>query len=213
MTTKQAERLRKKIAIIRRALAAEKRRFGEYDDGRDLRYLPLALFIKLQDYAGGLRYTKWFQKTFPDDAGIPDFLLEWTIILFKNGKFKEAEQKAYQTFCSNTYLLDKFFGKTIVAIPKYESFHLEHAAFTDGLAYSCKQIPLRDFSAWLSQLMATEKFIRLSTKFLAVQKRINTETDQETWGYLMQWSYQLEHEMCRPKPKPGTVSSKQSYDC
>jgi hypothetical protein len=197
METKKAERLRKKIATIKRALAAEKRRFGEYDDGRDLRYLPLALFIKLQDYPGGLRYTKWFQKNFPGDMAVPDFLFEWTIILFKNGKLIEAEKKAYQAFCSNTYLFDKFFGKPIVPIKKYESFNLEHAAFTENLAYSSKQVPLRDFSAWLEQITTTEKFIRLSTKFIAVQKRMKTETDQETWGYLMKWSYQLEHEMCK----------------
>ena len=196
MTTKQAERLRKKIATIKRALAAEKRRFGEYDDGRDLRYQPAALFLKLQDYAGGLRYTKWFQKNFPDDMGMPDFLFEWTIILFKNGKLKEAEKKAYQTFCANTYLFDKFFGKRVVPINKYESFNLEHAAFTDNLAYCSKQAALQDFSAWLKQLMASDKFIRLSTKFIAVQKRLKVETDQETWGYLMKWSYQLEDEMC-----------------
>lgn len=205
MTTKQAERLRKKIATIRRALAAEKRRFGEYDDGRDLRYQPPALFIKLQDYAGALRYTKWFQKNFPDDTGMPYFLFEWTIILFKNGKLKEAETKAYQTFCSNTYLFDKFFGKAVVPINKYESFNLEHAAFTDGLVYSCNQPALRDFSSWLKQLMASEKFIRLSAKFISVQKRLKTETDQETWGYLMKWSYQLENEMCTGTQlqKPG----------
>lgn len=195
MTTKQAERLRKKIAAIKRALAAEKRRFGEYDDGRDLRYLPLALFIKLKDYEGGLRYTKWFQKNFPDDMGLPDFLFEWTIILFKNGKLKEAEKKAYQAFCSNTYLFDKFFGKQVVPINKYESFYLEHAAFTHHLVYSNKTPGLRDFSAWLKQITSTEKFIRLSTKFIAVQKRLKTETDQETWGYLLKWSYQLENEM------------------
>jgi hypothetical protein len=197
MTTKQTERLRKKIATIKRALAAEKRRFGEYDDGRDLRYQPPALFIKLQDYAGGLRYTKWFQKNFPDDMGMPDFLFEWTIILFKNGKLKEAEKKAYQAFCANTYLFDKFFGKPVVPINKYESFNLEHAAFTDNLAYSSKQSVLEDFSSWLKQVMTTEKFIRLSTKFMAVQKRLKIETDQETWGYLMKWSYQLENEMCK----------------
>jgi hypothetical protein len=197
MTTKQTERLKKKIATIRRALAAEKRRFGEYDDGRDLRYLPLALFIKLQDYTGGLRYCKWFQKNFPDDMGMPDFLFEWTIILFKNGKLKEAEKKAYQAFCSNTYLFDKFFGKPVVSINKYESFNLEHAAFTNNLAYSHKQVALRDFSAWLKQITAQEQFIRLSTKFIAVQKRLKTETDQETWGYLLKWSYQLENEMCK----------------
>ncbi len=82
MTPKQTERLRKKITAIRRTLAAEKRKFGCYDDGRGLRYLPTKYYIQLADYKGGLTYTRWFQKNFPDDCGFPDFLFEWTILLF-----------------------------------------------------------------------------------------------------------------------------------
>jgi hypothetical protein len=48
-------------------------------------------YVQLGDYAGGLRYTRWFDKNFPDDIGYPDFLFEWTIILFRNAKLKEAE--------------------------------------------------------------------------------------------------------------------------
>jgi hypothetical protein len=40
MTPKQIEILKKKIADIRRTLAAEKRKFGVYDDSGGLRYLP-----------------------------------------------------------------------------------------------------------------------------------------------------------------------------
>ena len=83
MTPKQIERVRSKIKQIRATFAAEKRKFGAYDDSRGLRYLPLEYYIKLQDYKGGLTYTRWFQKNFPDDIGFPDFLFEWTIILFK----------------------------------------------------------------------------------------------------------------------------------
>ena len=114
MTPKQTERLRKRIMAIRRTLAAEKRKFGCYDDGRGLRYLPTKYYIQLADYKGGLTYTRWFQKNFPDDCGFPDFLFEWTILLFKTGKHKDAEEKAFQTFCSNTYLFDHFFGKPVV---------------------------------------------------------------------------------------------------
>src|SRR5699024_10525078 len=101
MTPKQAERLQKKISDIRRALAAEKRKFGAYDDSRGLRYLPTRYYMQLGDYRGGLTYLRWFSKNFPDDGGFPDFLFEWTVILFKSGRLKEAAQKAFETFCAN----------------------------------------------------------------------------------------------------------------
>jgi hypothetical protein len=49
MTAKQIEKLKTKISDIRRILAAEKRKFGCYDDSRGLRYLPTGFFVKLAD--------------------------------------------------------------------------------------------------------------------------------------------------------------------
>src|SRR5438309_8813865 len=133
MTPKQIERLRTKISNIRQTLATEKRKFGCYDDSRGLRYLPTKYFIQLHDYKGGLTYLRWFSKNFPDDGGFPDFLFEWTIILFKCGKTKEAAKKAFETFCANTYLFDKFFGKPVMPIEKWEGSNLEVPGFADYL--------------------------------------------------------------------------------
>ena len=72
MTPKQSQRLIKKIADLKRALAAEKRKFGGYDDSRGLRYLPTRYYLQLADYKAGLAYTRWFAKAFPDDIGLPD---------------------------------------------------------------------------------------------------------------------------------------------
>jgi hypothetical protein len=94
MTPKQAERLRQKITDIRRVLAAEKRKFGCYDDSRGLRYSPLKYYVQLGDFKGGLTYLRWFHRNFPDDAGFPDFLFEWTLILFRNGRLQDATQTA-----------------------------------------------------------------------------------------------------------------------
>ncbi|MFA5259827.1 MAG: hypothetical protein WC450_01205, partial [Candidatus Omnitrophota bacterium] len=97
MTTTRIEKTRKKIEQIRKTLVAEKKKFGCFDDSRGLRYLPLELYIRIGDYSGGLTYCRWFDKNFPDDCGFPDFLFEWTIILFMNGKLKKAETKALKT--------------------------------------------------------------------------------------------------------------------
>ena len=171
MTQKQIDRIRKKIAAIKQTLAAEKRKYGCYDDGRGLRYLPTKYFIQLSDYSGGLTYTKWFDKTFPDDCGFPDFLFEWTIILFKTGETKEAEKKAFETFCSNTYLFDKFFGRPITPIRKRESSNWEIPLFVENFNYSSGQPGLEDFSEWLTSLISTKDFLDQSNKFIDIHKR------------------------------------------
>jgi hypothetical protein len=192
VTPKQIERLRAKISNIRRTLAAEKRKFGAYDDSRGLRYLPTKYFIHLGDYKGGLTYLKWFSKNFPDDSGFPDFLFEWTIILFKCGKQEEAAKKAFETFCANTYLFDKFFGRPIIPIDKWEGSNLAVAGFTDYLDYSSGQPELADFSEWLDNLIATEDFKNRCDKYVDIHKRLKTENDHETRHYLIMQARQLE---------------------
>ena len=63
MAPHQTDELKKKIADIKRILAAEKRKFDCYDDSLGLRYLPTRYFVQLGDYTGGLAYLNWFDKT------------------------------------------------------------------------------------------------------------------------------------------------------
>jgi hypothetical protein len=194
MTPKETDKYKKYIADVKRSLSAEKRKYGGYHDGRGMRYYPPKAYLKLQDFKGGLSYLKWFQKNFPDDSGFPDFLMEWTIILFMTGKLKDAEKKAFQTFCSNTYLFDKYFDRPIIRIDKYEFSNIDIAEYTKTFEYSSKQSELVDFSNWLTKYLLSENFIKLSSKFIDISKRIKKETDNESRGYLLRQLWQLEEE-------------------
>ena len=197
MTPKQEYRIKNKIKKVKAALSADKKRWGgQYHDGQGLRYYPPQLYIELNDFTGGLRYFNWFQKNFSDDSGYPDFLFEWTIILFKTSKLKDAEKKAFETFRSNTYLFDIFFGRQVTKIEKWEGSNLQTQDFADNrFCYNSKQDNLGDFSEWLDKFIATEKFILLSTKYLDIQKRLATENDTETRHYLIQHERQLVNEL------------------
>jgi hypothetical protein len=194
MTEKQKERVRLKIADIRATLANERRRYGGYDDSRGLRYLPPSYYIKIADYNGGLTYLRWFHKNFEDDVGFPDFLFEWTLILFKSGKLKDAEQKAFKTFCSNTYLFDKYFGKPIVPIEKQEYSNIDIPEFTEYFKYSSTQPELEDFSRWLDHFISSEKFRAIKQKYIDIHIRLKTERDKETRTYLILHANQLAKE-------------------
>lgn len=175
MTPKQIERIQSKIAKIKRALAADKRRWGCFDDSRGLRYLPPALYLKLQDYKGAMRYLNWFHKHFNDDAGFPVFLLEWTITLYKNGKLKEAEKMALKTFFSNIYLIDSFLGKTSLNVKISVSSHWRNSDIIDHLPYSHSDIGLRDFAEWLAQFATSDKFQQLAKEFVEIESQLETE--------------------------------------
>ncbi|WP_205508911.1 hypothetical protein [Longitalea arenae] len=191
MTPKQEERIRTKISNIRKALAAEKRRFGGYDDSRGLRYMPASYFIQLADYKGGLAYLRWFGRNFPDDGGFPDFLFEWTIILFQCGKTKEAGRKAFETFCANAYLFDKFFDRPVMPIDKWHSSNVDIPEFTDQLTYSAKQPELAAFSVWLNDLIETADFRNRCDQYIEIYKRLGTEDDREARRALLMEARQL----------------------
>jgi hypothetical protein len=196
MTPKQEERIKNKIKKVKAALAADKKRWGgQYHDGQGLRYYPPQLYIELNDFKGGLRYLNWFNKNFSDDSGYPDFLFEWTIVLFKTGRLKEAEKKAFETFMSNTYLFDVFFGRQVTNTEKWEGSNLQTQDFAENhLGYNSKLENLADFSEWLGKFIATEKYIFLSNKYLDIQKRLKTEQDREIRYYLIQQERQLGNE-------------------
>lgn len=192
MTPKQLERLRTKIKSIRTTLAAEKRKYGGFDDSRGQRYAPPGLYIQIEDYAGGLRYLQWFQENFPDDVGYPDFLFEWTLILFKAGKTPAAEKKALETFCANTYLFDKFFGLPIIPIAKQEWSNLCQPSFTDHFKYNNTHSGLADFAQWLAGVIAAERFQTFSSKYIDIYKKLKGENDQELRQQLIREARALE---------------------
>jgi len=191
MTPRQIASIKKKIADIKWVLAAEKRKYGGYDDSRGLRYLPVRYFIQLGDYSGGLTYLKWFDKNFPGDSGFPEFLFEWTIILFQCGKSKEAAQKAFQTFCSNPYLFDHFFGRPITPLDIEHSSNLSTADYAAPLLYTSNQPQFANFSAWLNELLSTDDFNYRSTQYIDINKKIEATSDVDMRHHLIQQAYLL----------------------
>ena len=192
MTEKQGARLQNTIKSIKATLAAEKKRFGGYDDSRGLRYLPPQYYLQLGDYKGGATYFKWFEQNFPDDGGWPDFLFEWTVVLFKIGKTKEAEKKAFATYCSNTYVFDKFFGHPMVPIKKYEGSNIQQPDYTRYFTYTAAQPQLADFADWLRAFLASERFITARDAWLRIAIQLKTEPVGPTRTALVVESRQIE---------------------
>ncbi|MCD4772134.1 MAG: hypothetical protein K8R41_01975 [Bacteroidales bacterium] len=192
MTPKQEERIRNKIARIRKELAADKKHWGGYHhDGKGLRYLPPEFFIKLKDYKGGLRYLRWFDRTFPNDCGHPIFLFEWTVILFMTGKNQEAEKKAIETFFSNTYLFDKFLRKEFLRFDKWEGSGWEQSSLTEYLNYSKTDAEFNDFVVWLESFLTSKKFYKIANELIKIDKQLKNEAVGPKRSKLVNRRYQL----------------------
>lgn len=192
MTPNQKQKLELKIKRIKAALAAEKRKFGWYDDSRGLRYVPLGLYLKLQDYKRGLAYTRWFSKAFPDDAGFPEFLFEWAVVLYMNGKFRETERKAMECYFRNVYLFDKFFGRPIQPIVEMASYsNVSEPGYLDDFPYSSSDEWLKPFGRWLKEFEGSEKFKSIAKRYSDARIRLKTEEDPKMRHYLVRVDRQL----------------------
>ncbi len=65
MTPAQITRIQTKIIKLHKVLAAERARFGGYDDSAGRRYTILNLYVSVADYKGAFVYLRWFfKKTF-----------------------------------------------------------------------------------------------------------------------------------------------------
>jgi len=171
------ERLTKRVSKIVTTLEAEQARFGWIRDRRGMRYLPTDMFLRMEDYSAGLEYLKWFGINFPKDKGFPEFLLEWTIILFKTGNFKDAKKMAFRTYCSNIYFFNNYFGQEITPIKKFEKSDHEAADYVKTVHFKEGNPKMTDFDEWLKQVSSFKKFVELTEKFVEIRKKLLVEQD------------------------------------
>jgi hypothetical protein len=176
MTPKQEERLRQKIADIKRALAADKRQWGgQYHDGRGLRYSPPQYYLQLEDYKGAITYYRWFEKHFPDDSCYGLFFFEWALALFKTGKAKEAEKKILKCFMGNIYLLDTFLEKPLVLVPELQASAWSLKSLERGVGYAKSSGALKDFGEWLEAFVVSDRFFKVANEFIDIERKLLTE--------------------------------------
>lgn len=194
MTEKQIERIRTKIKKIRATLAAEKRKYGVYDDSQGIRFYPTKLYLEIGDFTGALTYLRWFDKNFPGGGYFPDFLFEWTIILFKTGKPEEAEKKAFETFCSATTLLDEFLGRPITRVDKSEATNPETAQSENYFSYLRSHVELEDFTLWLESFVSSVKFQQFSKAYIEIYEQLENENNIETRDKLLKKEARLRNE-------------------
>jgi hypothetical protein len=155
MTLAQITRIQIKIIKLRKILAAERARFGFFDDSAGSRYTILNLYISIADYKGAAVYLSWFFKNFPDDTGFPFFWVEVCMTYFYNNKVDQARSMAFKAFVANPYTWEVFFTGTATEVagikPSSNWAGLESAL---QLPYRANQEQYVDFSSWLQDCLA-----------------------------------------------------------
>lgn len=185
MTEKQIERIRTKIIRVRRALAADKKRWGGYyDDSGGLRYIAPSLYLKIRDFKGAMTYFRWFAKNFPDDFCYGEFLLEWSLTLFKLEKLEDAGRKVAEAYIRDTRVLNKFLGREVTMVDETIDSHERDWSAAQVLSYSAEEKDWADFAAWLELLLTSEPFLSMSKEYLEIRRQLQAERDPVKRGHL-----------------------------
>lgn len=114
---------------------------------------------------------RWFARTFPDDCCYPIFLFEWSLILFKTGKEKETQRKVIETYCSNTYLFDKFLDRDLLYCDKLENSAWDKKSIVEHFKYLRTDKEMTDFAEWLEDFTSSEAFQRIAKEFIDIEIR------------------------------------------
>jgi hypothetical protein len=195
MTPTLKQEFEEQIEDIKASIETEVQLLDGFNDELGQRFIPTQLYLQMEDYTAGLDYLRWYLKVVPGDVGAPDFLFEWTVILFMNGKIKEAERKAVETFFNNTYIFDKFFGRELIQIDKVESWNAEKPEYLADFKYSSTQPKMAAFTQWLTEFEESDKFQSIYKRYIAALVRLKYEDDPEIREYLFKIDNQLMREL------------------
>lgn len=189
MTPKQIERVQNKIKKIRKEIYNEKRLWGGYHDGRGLRYIPFELYLKIQDYKGGLTYLRWFNKNFPDDIAMSEIMTMSSVIYFKNDKIKDAEKKILQAYFADSFVVDIFMDRNV---NENNDSNYDLNAIKDFFDTIKKQNDMTDFQSWVTDFEKTNTYRNCITDFNDLKLKRDTETNQKIRDELFDKIFELQ---------------------
>jgi hypothetical protein len=175
MTSEQITRFQTKIIKLRKVLAAERARFGGYDDSAGRRYTILNLYVSIGDYKGAANYLRWFFKNFPDDAGFPFFWVEACITYFYNNKLDQARSMAFKAFVANSPVWEVFFTGTATEIEGIKpSSNWEGLELALQLPFRADQEQYAQFATWLQTCLADPKIQELIQTYFNLKLKLST---------------------------------------
>ncbi len=174
MTPAQITRIQARIINLRKILAAERARFGGYDDSAGRRYTILNLYFSIGDYKGAANYLRWFFKNFPDDAGFPFFWVEACMTYFYNKKLDQARSMAFNGFVANPYVWEVFFTGTVTEVEGIEaSSNWEGLELALQLPYRANQEQYVDFGSWLQDCLVEPKMQELIQTYFDLKLKLS----------------------------------------
>ena len=187
----EPHKIKERIRRYERAFKKDELEYGFIRDGYGKRYLLGLLYLLLNDIEGAYESYKWFEETFPDDAGEPLCYLCWTLTLYRKNKCDKASDKLIQTMLQNLYLIPHLLG---LNPEKYDIWHgsnYHDMEYIDYLLPIITNLCTQEELEWMGERYNSNKFKALRERYVELDHQLITEPRGPKRTELVDQQYKL----------------------
>lgn len=190
---KDPRKIKERIKRYERTLKNDQSEYGFIRDGAGKRYLLGLLYLMINDTEGAYKSYKWFEETFPDDAGEPLCYFCWMLTLYRKGDLVSASNKLIQAMLQNLYLIPYLLK---LNPERLDIWHGSNYADVEYLGYLppvvldlCTDTEL----AWIKEQYCSIKLKAIRELYIEIHRQLKTETHGPKRTQLVEQSSRLEH--------------------
>jgi len=188
----EQQRIRSRLRSYERKLQKEKKEHGFYRDGAGKRYQIGPHYMLLDDNDGALAAFQWFEREFPDDVGVPDHFLCWSLALHRAGNEIGAAKKLRQTMFSNLYLVPRLLGSPIAELDLWHESSDAEPSYAEHVHEPYLQLWTDAEREWAEGLYYSPGFRSARERFIDICKALDTTQPGPERSRLVEEMHKLE---------------------
>ncbi len=192
MPQTEEQKIRSRLRSYERKLQQEKKKYGYYHDGAGKRYQIGPHYMLLDDNDGALAAFQWFEKEFPDDIGVPDHFLCWSLALYRAGNEIGAAKKLRQTMFSNLYLVPRLLGTPITELDIWHGSSDAEPSYVDHIHEPYLQIWTEAEREWAQGIYESPGFRSARERFIEIARALSTTRPGPDRSRLVEEMHKLE---------------------
>ena len=174
MPQTEEQKIRSRLRSYERKLQKEKKEYGFYRDGAGKRYQVGPHYMLLGDNDGALAAFEWFEKAFPDDIGVPDHFLCWSLALHRAGNEIGAAKKLRQTMFCNLYLVPRLLGSPIAELDIWHGSSDAEPSYAEHIHEPYLALWTDDERDWASRLYESAGFQAARKRYIEISRLLDT---------------------------------------
>ena len=192
MPQTQEQKIRSRLRSYERKLEKEKKEHGFYRDCAGKRYQVGPHYMLLDDNDGALAAFQWFAKEFPDDIGVPDHFLCWSLALHRAGNEIGAARKLRQTMFSNLYLVPRLLGSPIAELNIWHGSSDSEPSYVEHIHEPYLWLWTDEEREWAPGLYHSPGFNFVRERLIEIRKALDTTRPGPERSRLVEEMHKLE---------------------